>query len=549
VWTYTGDITVVNATITDNTAGSIGGGVQTFASVFSTNDSLSIYNSILADNSAPTNPDFTAPDPTGADLVVIHSLIGDNTGTSLVATVGSTPDANGNFIGSGANPIDPLLGPLQDNGGPTFTHALLDGSLALDSGENALAVDPANGNAALTTDQRGASFPRILGGTVDMGAYESEPFNADPTATDDEFDTTELAPLTGNLITGDNGNGPDSDGDMDDLTVSEVNGSATNVDTEITLASGALLTVNSDGSFTYDPNGVFDGLTEGATDTDSFEYTLSDGNGGMDTATVTITIHGLDERGNVTAKFKPSKDPVTLSADNPILIADLDIEFDGSGITITGLNGTTINGLAMLHIAGADEIRGSLGSGDDTVSVTGDADKFRLDLKGGDNAIAFEDFSSLRQTIVTSKLGGLDFDATGSEFFKLLIQAGNFDDSLAFLNVEVLKPTVIRLLGGLHDITIDDSTFMKNVSILSTGDNATLAIEAGLANTFETEFLGNFKFSTGGDATIDVSPLMTSDATTFHKAFSIQAQDPDGVLTDANAVYLGAKKLKNVVDA
>jgi hypothetical protein len=56
---------------------------------------------------------------------------------------------------------DPLLGPLQDNGGPTFTHALLHGSPAIDAGANTGAPD---------TDQRGV--PRPQGPAFDIGAYE-----------------------------------------------------------------------------------------------------------------------------------------------------------------------------------------------------------------------------------------------------------------------------------------------------------------------------------------------------------------------------------------
>ena len=79
----------------------------------------------------------------------------------------STPS---NLIGTTADPLNPMLGALANNGGPTQTMALLPGSPAIDAGSNALAVD-ANGNP-LTTDQRGAGFPRIVGGTVDIGAYE-----------------------------------------------------------------------------------------------------------------------------------------------------------------------------------------------------------------------------------------------------------------------------------------------------------------------------------------------------------------------------------------
>jgi hypothetical protein len=58
---------------------------------------------------------------------------------------------------------DPLLAPLADNGGPTRTHALLPGSPAISAGSN-----PAN----LTTDQRGAGFPRVYESAADIGAFE-----------------------------------------------------------------------------------------------------------------------------------------------------------------------------------------------------------------------------------------------------------------------------------------------------------------------------------------------------------------------------------------
>ncbi|HSC13054.1 MAG TPA: choice-of-anchor Q domain-containing protein, partial [Rhodanobacteraceae bacterium] len=59
----------------------------------------------------------------------------------------------------------PGLGPLQDNGGPTDTLAVLAGSPAINTGSNTAA-------AALTTDQRGACCVRVAGATVDIGAFE-----------------------------------------------------------------------------------------------------------------------------------------------------------------------------------------------------------------------------------------------------------------------------------------------------------------------------------------------------------------------------------------
>src|SRR5262249_55943785 len=62
--------------------------------------------------------------------------------------------------------VNPMLGPLQNNGGPTQTMALLPGSPAIDHGSNP---------AGLTTDQRGTGFRRAINGHIDIGAFESQP--------------------------------------------------------------------------------------------------------------------------------------------------------------------------------------------------------------------------------------------------------------------------------------------------------------------------------------------------------------------------------------
>jgi VCBS repeat-containing protein len=71
--------------------------------------------------------------------------------------------------------------------------------------------------------------------------------------------------------------------DNDHLSVTAVNGSAAAIGTDITLKSGAYLTLAADGSFTYDPAGAFDYLSAGQTATDHVNYTISDGHGGVAT--------------------------------------------------------------------------------------------------------------------------------------------------------------------------------------------------------------------------------------------------------------------------
>ncbi|MEJ7591855.1 MAG: CSLREA domain-containing protein, partial [Planctomycetaceae bacterium] len=167
-----GNLFVSQSTITGNQApNSGGGGISTYSGI-------TIHNSIIAGNSdIGFGPDLYKNSGNKPNLFLsqlTNTLLGTNKGSggNLAPTVGTTPDANGNFIGgAGANAIDPRLGALRNNGGSTLTHALLPGSLAIDHGNNALAVDVVN-DMPLTLDQRGTSFPRIVNTTVDMGAYE-----------------------------------------------------------------------------------------------------------------------------------------------------------------------------------------------------------------------------------------------------------------------------------------------------------------------------------------------------------------------------------------
>jgi VCBS repeat-containing protein len=108
---------------------------------------------------------------------------------------------------------------------------------------------------------------------------------ADQTSVDAEA----VAPATGNVLTDGT---PDYDPEGQALTVTEVNGAAGDVGNQITLASGALVTLDATGVYSYDPNGAFDNLLLGTSATDSFSYTIADGNGNTDTATVTIVVNG-----------------------------------------------------------------------------------------------------------------------------------------------------------------------------------------------------------------------------------------------------------------
>src|SRR5205814_3328748 len=109
---------------------------------------FSVKNTIIAGNLV----DFTGtgPDVSGDFDSKGHNLIGVVDGSSgfLIIGPGST-----DLIGFAGSPLDPMLGPLQNNGGPTWTHALLAGSPAIDHGDNG--VINLIAEVPLNTDQRG----------------------------------------------------------------------------------------------------------------------------------------------------------------------------------------------------------------------------------------------------------------------------------------------------------------------------------------------------------------------------------------------------------
>ncbi|NEO85297.1 MAG: DUF4347 domain-containing protein [Spirulina sp. SIO3F2] len=161
---HNGPVILNNATIADNTSGADGGGI--FSNGTYNNR---IQNSIIANNvDSGTAPDISADLSTST---VEHSLIKDTKGiTGLSLSTG----IDGNIIN-----IDPLLSPLANHGGTIQTHALLPGSPAIDSGNNSLTTT--------ATDQRGNN--RIINGTVDMGAFESQGFILSVTDGDNQSTT------------------------------------------------------------------------------------------------------------------------------------------------------------------------------------------------------------------------------------------------------------------------------------------------------------------------------------------------------------------------
>lgn len=157
-------VTLTNCTVSGNSGKDSGGGIFN-----ASNGTLNVKNTIIALNSATTS----GPDVSGNFNSQGYNLVGKAEGST-----GFTIGVNNDLVGSIATPINPILGPLTNNGGPTQTMALLLGSPALDRGS---AANDFTG-ISITTDQRGQPRPADLpnvqnaagGNGSDIGAFEAQ---------------------------------------------------------------------------------------------------------------------------------------------------------------------------------------------------------------------------------------------------------------------------------------------------------------------------------------------------------------------------------------
>ncbi len=193
VYSGTDELFVYSSTIANNVAGGEGGGIG----MQSTSQSVKLIHTIVAGNTSINE----ITDDIGARPFLYYSLIGNGDGSNVLQSTGS-------LVGTSLAPIDPRLGPLRDNGGPTLTHSLLSGSLALDAGDP---LSQAGGYAGYYMapvpffDQRGTGFGRVVNGRIDMGAVEMQvapvvgDFNGDGVITGRDFLAWQRNPNLGSL--------------------------------------------------------------------------------------------------------------------------------------------------------------------------------------------------------------------------------------------------------------------------------------------------------------------------------------------------------------
>jgi len=207
-----GTVSLINCTIAGNTGEVGGGGIQS-----SNGGTFQLIDTIVSNNSSPNGPDCSGTFTSNG-----YNFIGIQNGGT-----GFSDNVNHDIVGTAATPRNPFLGPLQDNGGPTKTRALLSGSTAIEAG---------NSSVSNTTDQRGfarrVDSPTIVnvGDGSDIGAYEVQ------------ADVLPGCSGINTVVKNNNDSGPDSlRGIIANVCAGSTITFAPNVTGPITLTSGELL--------------------------------------------------------------------------------------------------------------------------------------------------------------------------------------------------------------------------------------------------------------------------------------------------------------------
>lgn len=293
-------LNLYNSTLSGNTASNSGGAIRNFG------DELFIYNSTIVSNTSASGGGIWT---SGAGDVVnfTNTIVANNTGSDCLTLGGVFVSNDYNLDSDGSCSLaqpndlpntDPMLAPINDNGGPTLTHALLPLSPAIDAGDCSAGT--------ITADQRGVTRPQET--ACDIGAFELAvtPYVQ---ALSDQYILLEDSTLniaSPGVLSNDLSYNPITAA----LIISPTNGS---------------LTLNADGSFTYTPDQNFNGV-------EIFHYQAGDGIL-TDTAAVTLTIISIQDIPVLADDFYTTTEDILLFVPSPGVLGN-DNDNDGDVLTV-----------------------------------------------------------------------------------------------------------------------------------------------------------------------------------------------------------------------
>ncbi|QDS89046.1 Calx-beta domain protein [Rosistilla ulvae] len=488
-----GTVVIINSTVSGNRGGAGGGGINS-------NGSLTMVNSTVTGNTAVNGGGIARGIGT---TTIINSIVAGNT-----ATIGTAPDVWGTFVGDANNLIGDTTDStgftgsditavdvttvidttLADNGGPTPTHALITGSPAIDAGDNDLSTEDgtATGNA-LTTDQRGTGFDRIVGGTVDIGAFEAAtPATADVNlslssnvgseagetvitviATADAVvsaEQTVTVNVTGIGITSD---------DFDQLTATITIAAGSNTGTaDFTIENDTL--VEPTETATFNLSNPSAGLTLGATTSGTVAITDNDS---YDTEVTLVSgvLTIQDINGGT------SNDDLTLS-----YAAGTYTLTDNGGLTINApIAGATGDGTSTVTFSGTDVtgiVFDTLG-GDDTITV----DSVQAALSGGFTITGGTGFDRavVNGTIATTGIGAVNITTSGP----IVLNSGSSVTTVnggITLNANSAGAQTARFIGLDANNALIQTTGTGNIQLLGHG----AATDSGTSDLYGVDLRG-----------------------------------------------------------
>ena len=163
---YGNNNTITNSTITGNSAvhgGGVAGGGNIAHTTFSNNSASVAGGTLYLTSALELGNTILKEGTSGVNIF-------NNSGSLITHGYNISSDDGSGFLNGPCDQIntDPMLGLLQDNGGPTFTHVLLPGSPAIDAGDPNFIPPP-------DYDQRGPGFVRVFNGRIDVGSFEVQP--------------------------------------------------------------------------------------------------------------------------------------------------------------------------------------------------------------------------------------------------------------------------------------------------------------------------------------------------------------------------------------
>ncbi|MCY2940085.1 MAG: hypothetical protein NTV50_00270, partial [Planctomycetota bacterium] len=319
-----GNLTVSNSTLSGNSASYFGGGIYNFGTT-------TVTNSTISGNSAGNGGgifNYSGSINT-ATLSIANTIIANSTSGGDYAGNGAIGINTNNLVEDGTLPGtseitgDPKLGPLQNNGGPNLTMALLNGSAAIGAGDSTISnAAPING-----LDQRG--FAR---NTSDIGAYS---YN--------------FASANDAVVSLDNSNQVVLTLSSSGTTLSDVNTLFNSVNNTLTITaatSGTLLTAPAAGISGITINSGSDTITLDLNTLTNFAGLVIVGNSGLDS--VTIGTGGVDLSAVTTGAANQSFTANILGTSTSTSALALSNAIKTKGTAATYLSAGTINGSGLI---------------------------------------------------------------------------------------------------------------------------------------------------------------------------------------------------------